>query len=513
MRLILNEDDSHFYVWPNPEKITDEAHAFVDLYAQAGITELFLCVNAQRASYDSRIFDPIWTGFDPQGGLDQPYFAGITGESENIIAKKNFFNWALNARQVNGDGKNVYCDWIQRSRELGVSPWISMRMNDIHCVDNEQHPIHSSFWRNHPERRRVGYRFKEWQDKALDFGREDVREYSLALIREIAELYDMDGLELDWMRFGFHFRPGFEQAGVPLLTAFTKEARNILDAAEQKRGHRIQLAARVPSRPETALGLGMDAVSWAREGLIDLLVVTPFWATAETDMPIEIWKQLLWGSKTKLAAGLEILFRPFAEITELMPDKANANILNSIETVRGMAWSYINRGVDAVYLFNYMALKSDNESGNQELIVSHALVKEIGQIADIEKMRGKSRRHVVTYADTWAPGEPSGKLLPAKLKKDGWSAFRIHIGEASPEQPAYVVISILDGGTIPDIWINGTKCEKSDYKVQKPPIAPGTNQSYRIPSGVLHDGHNLVEATGADCEIIWVEINVAEHQN
>jgi hypothetical protein len=504
MRLILNEDNSHFYWVRDTEKAVTDVPSLVDLYARAGVTELFFCVNAMCPSYDSRVWDPMWTGFDPEDGLDQPCLASINDDENKTI----LFNLLRNMLQLNGGGKNVYVAWIQRSREQGVSPWISMRMNDIHNVDNEQHPFHSAFWKNHPERRRVGYRFKKWEDKALDFGREDVRERALALIREIAELYDMDGLELDWMRFGFHFRPGFEQAGAPLLTAFIREARKILDTAEQKRGHRIQLSARVPSRPETSLGLGMDAAAWAREGLIDLLVVTPFWATAETDMPIEIWKQLLWGTGTKLAAGLELLLRPYHDIIKLMPDNSHVNLLNSIETVRGMAWSYIQRGVDAVYLFNYMAEKSDESSGN----LSYAIVRELGDIVDIEKMRGKSRRHVVTYADTWAPGEPSGKLLPAELKKDTWCAFRIHVGEASPEQAAYVVISIIDGGTIPDIWVNGTKCEKSDYTLKKMPLVPGTNQSYRIPPSLLHDGHNLVEATGADCEIIWVEINVAENK-
>ncbi|MDF2668153.1 MAG: hypothetical protein K0R67_459 [Paenibacillus sp.] len=33
-----------------------------------------------------------------------------------------------------------------------------------------------------------------------------------------------------------------------------------------------------PSRPQTARGLGMDAVEWARQGLIDMLVITPLWS-------------------------------------------------------------------------------------------------------------------------------------------------------------------------------------------------------------------------------------------
>ena len=94
----------------------------------------------------------------------------------------------------------------------------------------------------------------------------------MQLIRELAERYDFDGLELDWMRFGLHFRPGHEAEGAALLTEFTAEVRSVLNEWQRKRGHRIRLGARVPSRPETALGLGMDAVTWGRQGLVDMLV-------------------------------------------------------------------------------------------------------------------------------------------------------------------------------------------------------------------------------------------------
>ena len=65
-----------------------------------------------------------------------------------------------------------------------------------------------------------------------------------------------------------------------------RDVRKLVADAAAKRGHPIRLGVRVPSRPEVAAGLGLDAVAWAKEGLIDLLVVTPRWATLEFDMPI-----------------------------------------------------------------------------------------------------------------------------------------------------------------------------------------------------------------------------------
>ncbi|MCL1793968.1 MAG: hypothetical protein FWG34_08860 [Oscillospiraceae bacterium] len=501
MKLIINEDNSHFYSQkPGKPAEAENIRAFIDQYENTCVTELFLCVNCMRASYDSKIFDPIWKGFDPNGGLGQPYFDSL-GEEE----RKNFYLWPYNANLLNGSGKNVYCDWIGMCRERKISPWISMRMNDVHYAHNENHPIHSEFWRHHPERRRADY--KSGEDNQLDFGREDVREYSLAFIREIADTFDMDGLELDWMRFGLHFKPGFEQQGVGILNQFTRDVRKILDAAEQKRGHKIGLAARVPSRPGTALGLGFDACAWACEDLVDLLIVTPFFATAETDMPIELWKQLLRGTKTKLAAGLEILIQPHPNTERLF---------NGMETLRGMAWSYLNRGADAIYLFNYMHTGKDID-GIAELYSEFTAFSDhsgyaamLNEIGDIEAMRGKNRRHVVTYSDMWAPGEPRGHLLPAELNS-GWSSFRIHIGEAPPkDQKAFAVIGIKaeDGADAFELRVNGAKCEKSDFSVRIEPVPPETQHSYEIPPGALHDGHNLVEMCGGRGDLVWVEINI-----
>ena len=114
----------------------------------------------------------------------------------------------------------------------------------------------------------------------------------MAFVRELVSRYDMDGLELDWMRLGQHFKPGSEAEGCEILTEFVTDVRRLLDERQRELGHPIRLGVRVPSRPDTARGLGMDAVTWARQGLIDVLVPAPF-LFIEFDIPIELWKQLL----------------------------------------------------------------------------------------------------------------------------------------------------------------------------------------------------------------------------
>ena len=132
-----------------------------------------------------------------------------------------------------------------------------MRINDVHNVNDEHSFIHSEFWRQNPLYRRVPYRFSEWTDRAFDYGRLEVREHHMKLIRELAERYDFDGLELGWMRFGSHFKPGHEGGGAEILTECTGEVRRLLDSWEQNRGHRIRAGSSSALATPDSPGIGL----------------------------------------------------------------------------------------------------------------------------------------------------------------------------------------------------------------------------------------------------------------
>ena len=79
------------------------------------------------------------------------------------------------------------------------------------------------------------------------------------------------------------------------------------------------------------------------------------------------------------------------------------------------------RGADRVYLFNYM----DSLKPNPDMDFYPQVLRECGSLATLA---GKPRRHVVTYSDTWAPGEAQGAQLPKTVAAGGWAAFRVHVG-------------------------------------------------------------------------------------
>ncbi|MFN0107249.1 MAG: hypothetical protein ACKVZH_00220 [Blastocatellia bacterium] len=492
--LCLNEDNSHYFSTRAGQKLDAETvAAWVDQYANTQVRELLLSTNAMRTSFGSKVWDPIWKGYDPNGADDQPMLASTAAASRKAVRA-----WIHTAWQLHQAGIDPYKLWIERARKHRISPWLSMRMNDVHNVDDEKSFMHSDFWRQNPQFRRINYRLDRSVDRAFDYGHAEVRAYHFKLIQELVERYDFDGLELDWMRFGFHFKPGYEHEGLPLLTEFTTEVRRLLTTWEKKRGHKIKLSARVPSRPQTALGLGYDPATWARKGLIDMLVVTPFWASIEPDMPIELWKELLRGTQVTLAAGLEVLIRTHPESKQFQK--------NTLETVRGAAASLLDRGADRIYLFNYL----DSQTAMDDLENYPTLLREVGKL---ETLKGKPRRHVLTFADTWAPGEAQAIPLPAQCSAGRWRAFRLPTGPVPASGKASVRLGIENfneaDAIASEVRINGEACKFGGKEELKTPKPESAVFSFPIPLALLRRGYNVIEfAPKRDCRIDWVETSV-----
>ncbi len=487
---ILNEDDSHFFGSRSAEQMNLEGlYAFVDQYANTAVTHLFLCPNAMKASHRSQARDAIW---EFKEGQKLP---------DNDFAKK----WCDNARLLAERGLDPYVVWIARCRVKKISPWLSMRINDVHNVDDVDNYIHSSFWRKHPEYWRVPGG-KGWTDRALDFGTPEVRAHAMAYVKELLERYDPDGLELDWMRFGYHFRPGKEAEGAVLLTQFMRDVRSLTREWSKKRGHPIKLGARVPTLPNAARGLGMDGVAWAREGLVDMLVPTPFWATTDFDIPIELWRKEIGraAKRVVLAPGAEILDRAYPAAKPIEQD---------ITSIRGFAASAWLRGADAIYLFNFMdpAPMTGGKAAYRTLLeagLSRAVVNK------------NTRRHVVTYRDTVAAGMSSDVRLPVSGFKGG--TFRIHSGPKPRQAEAFVVLGLEQWDEMArsrfEVTINGQPC------VQTLDLTDVTTFSsvaravrFTCPAKALREGFNGVEFRQQPGEpeqkIVWLELQIQPDRN
>ena len=217
---------------------------YVDDVAGAGVTVLLCNTNARRTNYRSRVWDSFWDGYDPAGPDDQPFLAPFP--RSQVRAYRTLIG---NMLAVDRQGIDYPARVIERCRHDRVSPWISLRMNDCHGARLRTSDPRE-FLAEAPGVARqncTGY-----FATCLDYAHPEVRDYYMALVDETLERYDVDGLELDFMREPYLFSAGKEAAGATILTAWLGEVRKRVEATAARRGHAIRLGVRVPSTPESA---------------------------------------------------------------------------------------------------------------------------------------------------------------------------------------------------------------------------------------------------------------------
>ena len=482
--LIINEDNSHFFTTRTAEEMTLEGlQAFVDQYAGTKVSHLFLSPNSMKASFASTTREAIWELGDQQ----MPEGLGK--------------QWMDNARLLHERGLDPYAVWIVRCREKGIVPWLSMRMNDIHDVPDSKSYMHSTFWLNHPEFWRVPHdKSGGWTVRALDYGHPEVREHAMSFVRELLECYDPDGLELDWMRFGWHFKAGEEAQGAEILTDFVREVRDLTDAWSVKRGHPIKLGVRVPAHPDAAKGLGMDGVRWAREGLIDMLVPCPFWTSSDFDIPVELWKEGIGEAAegVVIAPGLE-------HNTRAWP--GGAPIANDLAATAGFAASAWQRGAGQIYLFNYMDSQTRPVTAEE-----YRVILESGLQRDF--VYAAPRRHIQAYRDTVPAGFDAGVDLPVETSVP--AAFTLHTGPKPAGRHVVFVAGLAERDGVTEAafaaTVNGASCENLPDK-ENPEQFPSSVRAiqFSCPGEAMQDGYNefvVEQISGVPQQIVWAEVRV-----
>ncbi|MGA7307087.1 MAG: hypothetical protein WBW88_19640 [Rhodothermales bacterium] len=470
-RVIYNLDSSEFYVGTFGPVEPRTIARFVDEHAALGVTDLFVNVNHQRTNYESKVWDAGWTGLDP--------------DSVDV-------EWIRNQRIFHEQGFDYPRLMLERAHERGIGAWISIRMNDAHLPDQPNHPLHSSFWKNHPE----------WhlENGGLDFEVPEVREHYMQLIREVCGRYDFDGLELDFLRFPLYFRPGDEVIGAPLMTTLVEEVREATGQAARRLGHSVFLAVRAPTSPEVSRRHGLDAVSWGKRGLVDMIVATPWWTSANSDIPVEDWKEELDGSGVEVAVSIE----------EGIDSGGLPRRTMTPDEMRGIFVSAWSRGADAVYFFNLFTNPLRRWPRNEY----DAIIRDAG---DPEALKSRPRRHVLTMADPWSPTDPKALRLLPSAERD--VTFRIHIGPApASDQTAHIELVLDDPDSKPTVRLNGQETTWSGVHapahlsiVGLDPAEEPPRSIYSFPSAELRGGYNEIEVTSDGVVTIrWVEIAIAE---
>ena len=491
--LMYNEDFGRFIFLPREDVRKEVIDAYVDRLAAAGVTHGLICTCARRTNYASEVWEAIWDGYDPEGPDDQPFLRGYAGyhDAGRLQQHRREMDTVL---EWGRQGIDVPASWLARCRERGVSAWVSLRMNDVHGNECPDRGDHSTFWKEHPEYRRGPFHPNRRESIASDYAHDDVRQHYRRVIEEQLDRYDIDGMELDFMRHAVYFRLGRELAGGAIMTAWLAEIRELVKAAAERRGHSIELAVRVPSRPDTARRLGLDAVTWAKNALIDWVIPTASVGaiTTEFDMPIHLWRDLLEPCGVKLAGCVEpgVLRYPGAGADPATP-----------ETAAGSAVAVLAGGADALYLFNYFPDRLAARFG----WTAEQFDETLKAMASPETLYALPRRHAITFRECLAPGElvPRNNLLLFPKLSGGLTeidsplpvigsdlVFRLQTGPRPAGRKVQVVIGLeKDTGTSlqpPRATVNGVPCPLSDG-------GPGDELlTYDVPEEALADEEHVI---------------------
>ena len=314
-------------------------------YAGSRVDTVLVCINAQVMYYPTEIGTMRGSLSTPDERAKWP-----ASEQQRFKNMQAFFD----------AGIDPYAVMLAETRRRGCEALLTFRMNDDHGNDF----LRTQFLVDHADWR-LGT--KQYQGSgAMDFGRDEVRDYTFRLIEEAVRRYDCDGIELDFNRFPRFFKGDTTDERVAKMNLLVERVRKMLDEVGLERGRQLVLAVRVPSNfgttpptPETAKQLGCDVASWTTHGWVDFVSVSEF-LFERGDLPIGLWKQAI--TTVPVYGGIECTTGG---------DQKNL----SADEYRHAAAQLIESGADGVYLFNFF---TSREGGAQAYEPPYEVLRELG---------------------------------------------------------------------------------------------------------------------------------------
>lgn len=206
------------------------------------------------------------------------------------------YQWFMQTYNVTPDGFGQYmlsggdmlAVFVERCRAKGLSPFVSYRLNDAHgkeWVDTTDGTVPSwaghalsRFYKEHPEYR-IGTNIDNWYKRVQNWAIPEVRQHKFDFIEEICRNYDIDGLELDFMRHCSLFNTSTTTVSQRknIINGFISQVRSLLDETSIGEQHRW-LCVRVPCYAEAFDALGIDLPAMVNAG-VDMVNLSSFFFT------------------------------------------------------------------------------------------------------------------------------------------------------------------------------------------------------------------------------------------
>lgn len=323
---------------------------YIGRFLEAKPDIIFLNVCYRRALTPSEVFDSYLYDIE----TDASGYALRDGQNRSVKTlspttegvSKYFMSFVLCARKLLQSGIDIYQFAIDRIRQTGCRVFLSVRMNDAHYTENVA--INSSFalkngCANTAEKNGVN----------LDYSKESVQNYYYAYIAELLSQYDVDGIELDWLRYPTVL-PQDKRSDFGIIGDYMKRLRRLIG------GYSKVVAIRVLATEEENLSNGLDVGMWVADGSVDVITVENFYVPTNYELPVVAWRESIEKKNADHNPYCLLCGSDWA-----VSCVSNYNLAMTPALVRGFADTCFENGADGIYLFNYF---EQNDTSSFEFV-------------------------------------------------------------------------------------------------------------------------------------------------
>ena len=533
-RNLFNGDTCVYFY--NPERWQPEGgpysaraiHRYVEELATNGIDTFIINANASKAWYPSKVIPTILDGYrrgDREFFRGHAICGGFTKPDEVEKYMDNsvlFFNRYLDLVEA---GVDWLAETTKACRQRGVTPWVSVRMNDLHGHRN----FEGSFF-NLPLLKRCEMRLHhstypsmagDWTYReGLNYELPEVRDLMFAQIREVVEDYDYEGLELDWWRQPLCCEPNASAATIALMSDWFRSIRALTQRRAAQTGRPFWFGMRIPGRLETLKTIGLDIVTLCREGTLDFISPSGFWRTS-WEMPHDDLQRAV-GPRTAVYGVIEDGANALPTIGPALNVAREIRLISaSREMLTANAAGKLVLGAAGIEWFNFYCTDQARLSG---LTSDYTFLRDIHRL---DLLRGREK-HYACSDKSYGSGLslPPFELpppLPVILEHHWRQSFRLPMCAEPADRGLRLVVQVVvkksdPAGEIP-VSFNGSwpKAERTTTDRLLFPCGSLTHHApahtafnYEFPISLLRDGWNEIELyNGAPGTITVVAIELA----
>ncbi|MEN3941892.1 hypothetical protein WJU23_11405 [Prosthecobacter sp. SYSU 5D2] len=441
----------------------------------------------------------------------EPHYAWI--KERYGVGPDSFGNFVMR-------GGDLVQTFVDRCRATRQAPFISFRLNDAHHKEfTHPQPGHKpggsmgmSVTRHYVDHPQFILKpdSKRGADLVQNWVHDEVRAQKLALITELCENYDLDGLELDYMRFYYFFdqeKTTLDQRR-RIMTGFLTEVRTVLDRTARG-GKKRWLCARVPCLVSGLDALGLDLPALTAHGLDMVNLSASYFTTQQMDLAairaqvppttalyVEMCHSIANGSK--LVPGYDTF--TFRRATR-----------EQYETTAHLAYA---RGADGVSLFNFAYYREHGGPGRGPFSEPP-----FAALQDLDQPETLATRPQHWFLATgWNNPYVRPPILPRGLREKASTRFDLQMAPPTGGWPPHShgrlrlqADAPLEGRLL-TARCNGTALEpttdlsepfENPYPSSLGP--PETLRAWTLPANLLHDGPNTFEFTHQSGKPITIE--------